>query len=319
MYYDIIGDIHGQADKLEDLLLELGYAMTNGVYRHNDRKAVYVGDFIDGGTQNRRVIEIVRNMVTTRHAYAVMGNHEYNAICYHTPKSGIDWLRPHTKNKFKQHESFLAEYPIGYPDTQDVIEWFKTLPLFIDCEELHFRVIHACWDQRKIDYAKEHYLNHNNVMSGRKLEQSAIEDDDPYSLFNIIERLLKGVEVGLPQKPEKIRFLDKDKFERSRIRAKWWGSTDASYREIAFGYNQQTLALFPDDQRPDNSEIPFYNKDEVKPVFFGHYWMRGDPELQQENVCCVDYSAGVGGELVCYSIENPGEGGKLNVANFTST
>lgn len=27
MYYDIIGDIHGHADKLEDLLLKLGYSL----------------------------------------------------------------------------------------------------------------------------------------------------------------------------------------------------------------------------------------------------------------------------------------------------
>ncbi len=317
MHYDIVGDIHGNADKLEDLLLKLGYAMINGVYRHNERKVVFVGDFIDRGTQNRRVIEIVRNMVTTRQAYAVMGNHEYNAICYHTPKSGIDWLRPHTKNKFKQHESFLAEYPLGYQDTQDVIEWFKTLPLFIDSEELPFRVIHACWDQQLIDYAKEKFLNHKNALSGRHLEQSAVKNDDPFSLFNIIERLLKGVEIKLPQEPEKITFLDKDRFERNRIRARWWGDSDATYRDLAIGYSDETLESFPDDLRPRNVEIPFYSEDESKPVFFGHYWMHGEPQIQQRNVCCVDYSAGLDGELVCYSLENPGDGGALNPDNFS--
>ncbi|MGA1076197.1 MAG: serine/threonine protein phosphatase, partial [Ilumatobacteraceae bacterium] len=31
--YDIIGDVHGYADRLEALLHQLGYRVTNGVYR----------------------------------------------------------------------------------------------------------------------------------------------------------------------------------------------------------------------------------------------------------------------------------------------
>ncbi|MEN8214746.1 MAG: metallophosphoesterase, partial [Pseudomonadota bacterium] len=58
--YHIIGDIHGHADKLEELLLHLGYQNSSGVYRHADAKAVFLGDFIDRGSQHRRVIGIVR-------------------------------------------------------------------------------------------------------------------------------------------------------------------------------------------------------------------------------------------------------------------
>ena len=50
MISDIIGDIHGHADKLVRLLLQLGYKNIDGVYQHSDRKAVFVGDFIDRGT-----------------------------------------------------------------------------------------------------------------------------------------------------------------------------------------------------------------------------------------------------------------------------
>jgi hypothetical protein len=37
-----------------------------------------------------------------------------------------------------------------------------------------------------------------------------------------------------------------------------------------------------------------------KPVFFGHYWMSGEPELQSANALCLDYSAGTDGPLVTY-------------------
>ena len=45
--YDIIGDVHGQADMLKELLRQIGYTTKNGVYSHPERKAVFVGDFIN--------------------------------------------------------------------------------------------------------------------------------------------------------------------------------------------------------------------------------------------------------------------------------
>ena len=46
---DLIGDIHGYADKLEERLVKLGYAIINGTYQHPDRKVFYVVDYIDRG------------------------------------------------------------------------------------------------------------------------------------------------------------------------------------------------------------------------------------------------------------------------------
>ena len=45
--YDIIGDIHGHAAELKALLEKLGYREQDGAYRHPDRRAVFLGDFID--------------------------------------------------------------------------------------------------------------------------------------------------------------------------------------------------------------------------------------------------------------------------------
>jgi len=43
-----------------------------------------------------------------------------------------------------------------------------------------------------------------------------------------------------------------------------------------------------------------YPEDE-KPVFIGHYWMRGSrPELLASNVACVDWSVAKGGFLCAY-------------------
>ncbi len=76
MEYHFIGDVHGQADRLEALLRQLGYARAGSGWRHPAGRVVFLGDFIDRGPQQRRVIEIVRSMVESGNALAVMGNHE---------------------------------------------------------------------------------------------------------------------------------------------------------------------------------------------------------------------------------------------------
>ena len=88
MAYDIIGDIHGHADKLEALLRKLGYRDTAGAWRHPERQAIFVGDFVDRGPAQLRSVDIVRRMVDAGVALAVMGNHELNAIAWHTPDPG---------------------------------------------------------------------------------------------------------------------------------------------------------------------------------------------------------------------------------------
>ncbi len=73
--YDIVGDIHGHADTLEVLFHKLGYSRKFGVYRHPEgRKMVFVGDFIDRGPKIRETLHLVRAMIESGNALAVMGN-----------------------------------------------------------------------------------------------------------------------------------------------------------------------------------------------------------------------------------------------------
>ena len=78
--YDIVGDIHGHADALCRLLDKLDYAEIEGVFRHLERKMIFVGDFIDRGPEQREVLRIARSMCEAGSASAVLGNHEFNAI-----------------------------------------------------------------------------------------------------------------------------------------------------------------------------------------------------------------------------------------------
>ncbi len=297
MPYDIIGDVHGQAEKLEQLLAQLGYREIEGVYRHLRRQAVFVGDLIDRGPQNRRVIEIVRRMVEHGTAHAVMGNHEFNAICYHTETSegSGDWLRTHDQSNDEQHKAFLTEFPLGQPETQAVIDWFKSLPLFVELEE--FRVIHACWHPGAIDWIRPQ-LAEGNRLTDKLIRDAAQKDSAPaegWSAYLAIETLLKGPEVELPPP---YGFKDKDGKFRTSIRIGWWnGGVDATYGSIA---------LDPSHVHPDIADTGVRGGDFVSyehaelPVFFGHYWRSGERRIIRPNMACVDYSAGKGGPLVAY-------------------
>ena len=72
--HDLIGDIHGHAAELERLLATLGYQLDGECYRHKTRKVIFLGDFIDRGPQQRRVLAIVKPMVEAGAALTVMGN-----------------------------------------------------------------------------------------------------------------------------------------------------------------------------------------------------------------------------------------------------
>ncbi len=94
--YDLIGDIHGHAGALVELLEHLGYQHSDSGYCHPSRKVIFLGDFIDRGehlAQHKELLTIVMPMVQNGHALAVMGNHEFNALAYHTEVNGL-FLRP---------------------------------------------------------------------------------------------------------------------------------------------------------------------------------------------------------------------------------
>jgi hypothetical protein len=61
--HDLIGDIHGHADALLQLLKSIGYSRQKGVYRHPERQAIFLGNFIDRGPKIKETLEIVRPMI----------------------------------------------------------------------------------------------------------------------------------------------------------------------------------------------------------------------------------------------------------------
>lgn len=84
--FDVIGDVHGCADELVELLADLGYRIVldgSGASRRvlveaapAGRRVVFVGDLVDRGPASPDVLRIVMTLVGAGLALAVPGNHD---------------------------------------------------------------------------------------------------------------------------------------------------------------------------------------------------------------------------------------------------
>lgn len=291
MKIDLIGDVHGHAAELRALLEKLGYEERDGVFAHAERRVLFVGDYIDRGPAIREVLRIVRAMTEAGQAIALMGNHEYNALCFRAEKAGGGHLREHSVKNIDQHKRTLEQFQ-GREDEYDAyLDWFFTLPLFYEAEG--FRAVHACWDEASIGYLRG-VLEDGRLTEGL-LAESAREGS---ALFDAVEVVLKGKEVALPAG---VSYLDTGGHRRRMMRMKWW--------EDPVGMTYRALSVVPIPGLPD-VPVPvvgdvarhFYGPNE-KAVFFGHYWLTGEPALHRENVCCLDYNVAHGGSLVAYRFD----------------
>jgi hypothetical protein len=288
--YDSIGDIHGHADELVCLLDALGYQRSGRSHRHRDRKVVFLGDFIDRGPKIRQVLEIVRPMVEAGDALAVMGNHELNALAYHTEDRDTpgEFLRRHSQRNQKQHRATLDQ--LSGKELGSVLAWFRTLPLWLDLDGV--RAVHACWDERSMAAIAESLREFGGVSDD--FLHSACRKGN--ALYDAVEIVLKGKEGKLP---DGASFEDKDGHARTEIRTRWYLPPDGhTYRTYALQTDEIAcdLAL---DEAVVAAATPY--PADAKPVFVGHYWLSAErPEMLAGNVACLDYSVAKGGFLCAY-------------------
>ena len=287
--YDIIGDIHGHGDELNSLLTQLGYKDLGKGYCHKSRKAIFMGDFIDRGeklAQHKLVLNTVMSMVNNQQAHAVMGNHEFNALAYHTRHDG-KFLRPHTDENKRQHQAFLNEFPEDSEEKQEALDFFFGLPLWLDFGDL--RIVHACWDDSQIEMLK------SVCPSGRMDNDVLIAASTPGSaIHKAVEVLLKGVEVKLPLNKF---FEDSMGKRRDNIRVRWWQQNLATFGEavIPGGLDIGAAAALP------MAEVMPGYASAAPACFIGHYQLTGEPKSLANNITCVDYSvSAASGKLVAY-------------------
>jgi protein phosphatase len=135
--FDFIGDVHGCADELEELLATLGYARDDqGVWRHAEgRKAVFLGDLVDRGPRIPDVMRIAMRMVAAESALCVPGNHDVKLM---RKLRGRDVQITHgLQDSLRQLENETAEF------RGEVAEFIDSLVSHYVLDEAKVVVAHA--------------------------------------------------------------------------------------------------------------------------------------------------------------------------------
>lgn len=301
--FDVIGDVHGQADKLESLLTRMGYVATGSSYRApQGQQAVFLGDLIDRGPKQVRVLEIVRAMVESGDALCIMGNHEFNAICYVTddPINLGEALRPNrsdsewTLKNRAQHRAYLEQVGERSDLHMSHVKWFRTLPPFIDLGGI--RVVHGCWDDAAVNtLLSSGWGAPNSELTDELLVQIGqhVPRTQECDLVKARKLLTCGLEIPLPS-GRFVQSKDGHSFDNVRI---------ASWRDWACEFHEVALVPKGQEELLRGMEWPsdlLIAKIEGAPIFVGHHWFTGHPAIESPKLACLDWSAAKDGPLVAY-------------------
>lgn len=283
--YDLIGDIHGEAEVLRALLDRLGYKYRGGAYRHANRRVIFLGDYVDRGPAIRETLHIVRDMVDHGSALALCGNHELSVLLHDTPDGLGGWLRPHGGRHTAMHAGTHADFASHAEEWQEWLRWFQTLPIYLELPGL--RAVHACWDEKMIAALGERRLDDAFLHEIARRETPAAK---------AVHRLLKGPEVPLPPGVEIAGRRGKRMWE---LRGRWWidGRGD-TYRNACINCGEPGPAIAI---APEYNDLLTPRHDDRLPIFIGHYWLPpAQPAPLTPTIACLDYSVAGGGPLVAY-------------------
>ena len=268
------------------------------------RKAIFVGDLIDRGPEQVRVVETVRSMVDDGQALCVLGNHEFNAIGWATRRLGTDgnpipesapdaWLKKHTARNLGNHAAFLAQVNEGSALHAGMIRWFRTLPVALDLGGIH--VAHAWWNDTLIRQLDERL---RDGLDDAFLQAAGVKGSPEWTAM---EGVTKGLEAFLP---DGMTFVDHSGVVRPEVRLRWWLPKGSSWRAAAFVSDEARERLC------DRTPVPDYDgfgEVEGAPVFIGHYWMDGPRTPQSSKVACCDYSVPRSRRMVAYRWDGEAE------------
>ena len=288
MKYDIIGDVHGQATLLKNMLKEFGYSKRNGSFEHAERKAIFVGDFINRGPEIRETVKIIRSMVEDGNALCVLGNHELNAIIFNLKdQTGTRFFRRSSKMRLTLMQT-LSEFSKYQGEWKSHLKWMRSLPMYLDLGKI--RVVHACWQDDNIQLLKEH-------LTTAKLKKSFLRkmSKNNTELSRAFWETCKGIDFQMPR--DLLVFDDLGRAHRS-FRSKWWiNPSGKSFKELSF----ETRFELPSYTIPEELiiERKAYNSEEPI-VFFGHYCLKNGENILSHNLCCLDSCVSKNGKLTAY-------------------
>jgi len=298
---DIVGDVHGESEALDDLMRQLGYAPDGS--HPEQRKLVFVGDLVDRGLDSYGVVKRVQRLVQNGHALCILGNHEINLLLDDV-KDGSGWFFDERYQQDRRNYGRFVRTP--QEDKPAIRRFLGSLPVALVRRDI--RVVHAAWTRLAIEAVKSvtcgkaaaqykmwnhaarssaqatgllaRYLHEKKTWADHLESETSpppfltafAEFEVMQQMVNPLKVLTSGVEVPAPEPffaGNRWRFSD---------RVSWWDEYDED-TPVVFGHYWRLLAPLKLRNTPRYTQL-FKN---IPPLaWFG----------KRHNVFCVDYSVG---------------------------
>jgi len=141
--FDVIGDVHGCIDELQELLGSLGYVNTErGYIAPKGRSVVFVGDLNDRGPDSASCLKLAMDMVGNKQAHMVLGNHEYKLFKILRSQSFMEEYKGNISHDLS--DTLLQIYKRGPQFVSRVFNFLKDLPTVFESGSLI--VAHGAYD-----------------------------------------------------------------------------------------------------------------------------------------------------------------------------
>lgn len=300
---DIIGDVHGEIDVMDRLLVQLGYD-ADGISAEG-RRLVFLGDLIDRGPDSPAVVDKVKELVERGRAHCLMGNHELN-ILLGRPLPGNGWLiQPNPVEKSGEFNSKRVD-----PGKIDEYEqFFASLPIVLENDSL--RLVHACWHRPSIArLMRDRSLNLSITDLYRHYEVDVRKKLHEAELAHMVEEENMFYAVALDDPDWNAEVLP------AHAEAEVIGQMGNPIRVLTSGASQVARKPFfaAGQWRMADRQRWWETYDNEIPVIIGHFWRRFSTAAERisgvfgrdvfegiashewmgmhKNVYCVDYSVG---------------------------
>lgn len=155
----IIGDVHGQLDKLDSLYKKIKDFRNTKLDEHIT--LIYVGDYIDRGPESKRVLQIIMDQVNNPFSYgfdnvvALKGNHEdmmkNDRDCWMN-NGGVETLESFDKDWYEKIQS--RNYSLIDLIGEDIWNFVDGLPIYYETGSI--AVAHAGIDNADLK-CDQHY------------------------------------------------------------------------------------------------------------------------------------------------------------------
>ncbi len=147
--YYAIGDVHGELEKLDDLLR---FIRDDVQRRQTPHKVVFLGDMVDRGPNSHGVVARIMALTQSGEALALKGNHEELMLnAYHNRESvGIYWWAENGGDETITSYMLANGAADDFRDAIDPahIAWMKTLPTMIRDEARGLVFVHGGIDPK---------------------------------------------------------------------------------------------------------------------------------------------------------------------------